>query len=76
MSSKGIIYEITSGGDAGKFGLALNEDQHQEFRTYRKVFVHLYQDRELRFPVIDKFKQKKVVGLYGIERLKQIGFQD
>lgn len=71
-NNSGIIYDLQN----GKYGLALNKDQHENFKKYGKVFLHVYLDKHCTIPETCIKTGKKYVTLKNITTIKAIGFSD
>jgi len=73
MSKKsGIIYDLQD----GRFGLAINSEQHENFSRFNKVYLHIFNDRFCTDPQIDETTGKKYVTLKNASTIKPIGFSD
>ena len=68
----GIIYDIGN----GKYGLALNKDQHPQFKSYGKVFMRMYEDIMCTKECIDVKSGKKLISVKHINEIRQVGYQD
>jgi hypothetical protein len=68
----GIIYQL----DDGTFGLAIHKQQHEEFKKFQKVYVHLFSDRLCTQPILHPENKKKTVTLKHISKLTPVGFSD
>lgn len=72
MRRPGKIYDL----GAGRYGLAYNDEQHMEFRSYRKVYLHVFLDPLCTKPETDPATGKKYVTLKNIETIEFIGYSD
>lgn len=70
--NSGIIYDLGE----GRYGVALNREQLPEFKDCKRVYLHVYLDKECTIPEKDPKNGKKYVTLKHITKIKKIGFQD
>lgn len=68
----GIIYDLGK----GRYGVAINSEQHSSFTNYNKVYLHVFIDAKCTIPEIDPENGKKYVTLKNISEIIKIGFTD
>jgi hypothetical protein len=70
--NSGIIYDLGE----GRFGVAIHKEQVPAFKDFKKVYLHVYLDRDCSIPERNPTDGKKYVTLKHISKIKPIGFQD
>jgi hypothetical protein len=71
MRNSGIIYDLGN----GKYGIAYNSEQREEFFAAGKVYVQVFDDELCTQPVLDQHNRPYKT-LKQIKLIKQIGYND